>query len=358
YGYGRQLRQRVAIYDLGGGTFDLSIMEIDGDIFEVLGTAGDSYLGGDDFDLRLVEYIVDRFYSDYGIDLRETRESLQKLRETCEQAKKLLSDHPEVLVSIPDLQIPGTSKTMNLEYVLSQDEFHSLVNDLVRRTFIVCDEAMKAARCSPQDLDGVIMVGGSTRMPIVREAVGHYFGKVPDASLNPDEVISLGAAIHAQMLIDSGAGERGMASAHLLDVTPLSLRIGTVGGYTEVLIERNTPIPIERSKVFTTVRDGQDCVKIRIYQGESKREEYNVMLGCFDFTGLPLAARGKVKIEVSFRLDASGIVHVTAKDLDTGKQQRVSVELSSALSEEEVELLRLRGGEIRSLSDEYDQVIS
>ncbi|MCK6513316.1 Hsp70 family protein [Myxococcota bacterium] len=343
YGYGRELRQRVAIYDLGGGTFDLSVMEIDGDIFEVLGTAGDSYLGGDDFDMRMTEYLVDRYLRDTRVDLRQNRQSLQKLREACEEAKKLLSVHPEVLVSIPDIFV-DRGRSMSLEYMVSQKEFNSLVTDLVQRTFKVCDEALGAARLHPKELDGVILVGGPTRLPLVREAVQYYFGQPPNVSLNPDEVVALGAAIHAHSLIQSGAARGGhIGAAHLLDVTPLSLQIATVGGYTEMLIERNTPIPIERSRIFTTVRDGQERVNIRVYQGESNREEENVLLGYFDFEGFRIGYRGQARIEVTFSIDASGLVHVTARDLETGLRQRMTVALSSALSEDEVVRLSQRG---------------
>ena len=342
YGYGRELRQRVAIYDLGGGTFDLSVMEIDGDIFEVLGTSGDSYLGGDDFDMRLADYLLDRYRRDTGMDLRPYRQSVQKLREACEEAKKLLSEHPEVLVSIPDIHMEG-GRVFALEYMLTQQELNSLVSDLVQRTFKVCDEALQAARCSPQELDGVILVGGPTRLPIVRQAVGYYFGREPNVSLNPDEVVALGAAIHAFSLKQSGATLSGnLGAAHLLDVTPLSLQLATVGGYTEPLIERNTPIPIERSRIFTTVRDGQERVNIRVFQGESNREEENVLLGHFDFEGFRIGYRGEAKIEVTFSIDASGLVHVTARDMETGLRQRMTVALSSALSEEEIQRMSRR----------------
>jgi molecular chaperone DnaK len=348
YGYGRNLRQRVAVYDLGGGTFDLSILEIDGDIFEVLGTSGDSYLGGDDFDHRLLGHLADRFFDEYGIDIRSNKFSLQKLREACEEAKKLFSSHDEVLVSIPDI-FEDEMGAMKLEYLVTREDFNSLVMDLVQRSFRVCDEALHAARCTVHDLDGVILVGGPTRLPIVREAVGYYFGKEPDTSLNPDDVVALGAGIHAAGLKQSGYGQAGGSTvsvgsvgpaemgAHLLDVTPLSLQIATVGGYTETIIDRNTPIPIERSRLFTTVRDGQERVHLRVYQGESNREEENTMLGEFIFSGFRIANRGDVEIEVIFSIDASGVVHVTARDVETGRQQQISIELSGSLSEGELQ---------------------
>ncbi len=338
YGYGRDLRQRVAIYDLGGGTFDLSILEIDGDIFEVLGTSGDSYLGGDDFDLRLLTYLADRFFEDYGVNIRNNKQNLQKLREACEEAKKLFSTHEEVLISIPDI-VEDNMGTMQLEYLVTREEFNSLVMDLVQKSFKVCDEALYAARCTVQDLDGVILVGGPTRLPIVREAVGYYFGQTPDTSLNPDEVVALGAAIHAAGLKQGIGGYSTASSAHLLDVTPLSLQIATVGGYTETIIERNTPVPIERSKIFTTVRDGQERVHIRIYQGETNREEENELLGEFIFSGFRLGYRGEIQIEVTFSINASGLVDVSAKDLETGKSQHITIALSSSLSEEEIQNL-------------------
>ncbi|MBK05874.1 MAG: molecular chaperone DnaK [Deltaproteobacteria bacterium] len=338
YGYGRDLRQRVAIYDLGGGTFDLSILEIDGDIFEVLGTSGDSYLGGDDFDLRLLSHLADRFFNDYGVNIRNNKFNLQKLREACEEAKKLFSTHEEVLISIPDV-FEDELGNMQLEYLVTREEFNSLVMDLVQKSFKVCDEALYAARCTVQDLDGVILVGGPTRLPIVREAVGYYFGRTPDTSLNPDEVVALGAAIHAAGLKQSSShtSSTHAVPAHLLDVTPLSLQIATVGGYTERIIERNTPVPIERSKIFTTVRDGQERVHIRVYQGESNREEENVLLGEFIFSGFRLGYRGEVQIEVTFAIDANGLVHVTARDMETNKRQQITITLSSSLSEDEIQ---------------------
>ncbi|TNE51352.1 MAG: molecular chaperone DnaK [Deltaproteobacteria bacterium] len=346
YGYGRNLRQRVAVYDLGGGTFDLSILEIDGDIFEVLGTAGDSYLGGDDFDFRLLSHLADRFLEDTGVDLRSDKFSLQKLREACEEAKKLFSSHDEVLVSIPEI-IEDEMGAMKLEYLVTREEFNGLVMDLVQRSFRVCDEALHAARCTVQDLDGVIMVGGPTRLPIVREAVGYYFGLEPDTSLNPDDVVALGAGIHAAGLKQSGFATDQTAphqtvGAHLLDVTPLSLQIATVGGYTETIIDRNTPIPIERSRIFTTVRDGQDRVHLRVYQGESNREDECTLLGEFVFSGFRIANRGDVNIEVVFSIDASGLVHVTARDMESGKQQQITLTMSSALSENEIQEMMMR----------------
>ena len=339
YGYGRDLRQRVAIYDLGGGTFDLSILEIDGDIFEVLGTSGDSYLGGDDFDLRLLSHLADRFFNDYGINIRNNKFNLQKLREACEEAKKLFSTHEEVLISIPDV-FEDDMGNMQLEYLVTREEFNSLVMDLVQKSFKVCDEALYSARCTVQDLDGVILVGGPTRLPIVREAVGYYFGRTPDTSLNPDEVVALGAAIHAAGLKQSSSDYSGpQISAHLLDVTPLSLQLATVGGYTEKIIDRNTPVPIERSKIFTTVRDGQERVHIRIYQGETNREEENELLGEFIFSGFRLGYRGEIQIEVTFSINASGLVDVSAKDLETGNSQHITIALSSSLSEEEIQYL-------------------
>lgn len=342
YGYGHSLRQRVAIYDFGGGTFDCSILEIDGDIFEVLGTSGDSYLGGDDLDLRMMSFMVDCFLRDTRIDLRQDKFALQKLREACEEAKKFFSEHSEVLLSIPDIYT-NEQGTYHLEYLVQRETFDSLVSDLVQRTFRVCDEALRAARCTVRDLDGVILVGGPTRLPIIREAVAYYFGKPPNTSLNPDQVVAVGAAIHANSL-KFGSAQRaaGVAAAHLLDVTPLSLQVGTVGGYTECLIERNTPIPIEQSRVFTTVRDGQDKVNIRIFQGESNREAENTLLGEFNFSGFRIGYRGEAQIRVTFSIDASGLVHVTAMDLETGLRQQITVSMSSSLSEDEIKRLSQR----------------
>ncbi len=352
YGYGKDIRQRVAIYDLGGGTFDLSILEIDGDIFEVLGTAGDSYLGGDDFDQRLITYLVERFLDDYGIDLRANRFAIQKLREACEEAKKLLSVHESVIVSIPDI-LAEEGKDIPLEYLVTREEFDNLVMDLIQRSFRVCDEALRAARCTVNDLDGVILVGGPTRLPIIRESVKHYFNKEPNTSINPDDVVALGAAIHAYSLKMSGVvgsdpNAQTVHSAHLLDVTPLSLQVATVGGYTETIIERNTPIPIERSRIFTTVRDGQDKVHIRVYQGEFNREEENTLLGEFVLSGFRPAPRGEIQIEVTFAIDANGILHVSARDLESGKKQQIAINMSSNLTERDMAEMKSRADLIQS----------
>jgi len=340
YGYGKDLRQRVAVYDLGGGTFDISILEINGDIFEVLGTAGDSYLGGDDFDMRLLSHLADRFFDEYGVNIRRNKFSLQKLREACEQAKKEFSLSDEVLVQVPEI-FADDMGAMDLEYLVTREEFNGMVMDLVQKTFKVCDEALYSAHCSARDLDGIILVGGPTRLPIIREAVGYYFGRPPDASIDPDEVVALGAAIHADALCRSYSGGEVAApaapSAFLLDVTPLSLQIGIVGGYNEKIIERNTPVPIERSRTFTTVRDGQDRVKIRIYQGESNIAQENILLGEFEFSGFRIAYRGEIQIEVTFEIDASGIVHITARDIETGQRQQMEISLSSSLNQEQIQ---------------------
>ena len=351
YGYGRDISQRVAIYDLGGGTFDISILEIDGDIFEVLGTAGDSYLGGDDFDQRLLAHLVERFLEEHHIDLRANRFAIQKLREACEEAKKILSSYESVIVSIPDI-LEEEGRDIPLEYMVTREEFNNLVMDLVQRTFTVCDEALRMARCTVSDLDGVILVGGQTRLPIIRESVRHYFNLEPETSINPDDVVALGAAIHAYSLKQSSRIVRDpnaqtVQSAHLLDVTPLSLQVATVGGYTETIIERNTPIPIERSRIFTTVRDGQDKVHIRVYQGESNREEDNVLLGEFVFSGFRIASRGEVQIEVTFAIDANGILNVSAKDLESGRKQQIAINMSSNLSERDIAAIKSQDGMTR-----------
>ena len=339
YGYGRDLTQRVAIYDLGGGTFDISILEIGGDIYEVLGTAGDSYLGGDDFDLRLMNHLAERFFNESGVNLKRNKFSLQKLKEACEQAKKDITLTEEVLVQIPEI-FSDDLGSLDLEYEINREEYNNLVMDLVQKTFKVCDEALYAARCSVHDLDGVILVGGPTRLQIIRESVGYYFGKEADTSIDPDEVVGMGAAIHADSLM---ATSRQETAAYLLDVTPMSLQVGTVGGYTEVLIERNTPVPIEQSRVFTTARDNQDKVRIKVYQGESNRVEENVLLGQFEFAGFRIAPRGEVQIEVLFEIDASGIVNVSAKDMETGHKQSMTIKLSSGLTDEDIEEGKERG---------------
>src|SRR5262245_12600518 len=330
YGFGKGLSQRVAIYDLGGGTFDISVLEIGDDVFEVLATCGDTFLGGDDFDDRLIDLLADEFMQKEGVNLRNDPYALEKLKVAAEEAKKSLSVDAEAEIRIPDIYTAPGRPPCSIQRRLTDREFAQLVNDLILRTFKVCDEALQQAGVIARDLDGVILVGGPTRLPLIREAVKQYFQQPPKTDVDPDQVVAMGAAIHAASLISADQ------EAFLLDVTPLSLRIGVAGDMAESVIERNTPVPIEQTRTFTTFQDDQASVQIRVYQGESRVASENELLGQFEFSGFRKARRGEVAIDVTFEINADGIVNVTARDQETGKQSSTSITLSSGLSEHEL----------------------
>jgi molecular chaperone DnaK len=331
YGFGRGLNQRVAVYDLGGGTFDISVLEIGKDVFEVLSTCGDTYLGGDDFDDRLIDLLADEFVANQGINLRNDPYALEKLKVAAENAKKGLSVEEQVEIRIPDIVSGPDGQPRAVERPIDRTEYSSLVMDLVQRTFKVCDEALQQANMIARDLGGVILVGGSTRLPVVRQAVSEYFQQEPRADVDPDEVVAMGAAIHAASLCSTEEQD-----SFLLDVTPLSLRIGVAGGLAETVIERNTPVPIEQTRTFTTYQDFQESVKIRVFQGESRQAKENEMLGQFEFSGFKKARRGEVRIDVTFEINSDGIVNVTACDQETEQQASTQITLSSGLSEQEI----------------------
>ena len=333
YGFGKGLDQRVAVYDLGGGTFDISILEIGKDIFEVLSTCGDTFLGGDDFDDRIIDLVADEFVQEEGINIRNDRYAFEKLKVAAEAAKRGLSENDSVEIRIPDVLTGGDDVSRSIERTITQVEFSSLVTDLIRRTFKVCDEALQQADLTVQDLDGVILVGGPTRLPVIRQAVQDYFQQEPRADVDPDEVVAMGAAIHANSLVNESA------ESFLLDVTPLDLRIGVAGGMAEAVIDRNTPVPIEQSRMFTTFSDYQETVDIRVYQGDSREAAANELLGQFEFSGFKKARRGEVSIEVTFEINADGIVSVTACDPETGAQTMTSITLSSGLTSEELQTI-------------------
>jgi molecular chaperone DnaK len=337
YGFGKGLHQRVAVYDLGGGTFDISILEIGDDVFEVLATAGDTFLGGDDFDDRVIDLLADKFRAQHGVNLRNDRFALEKLKVAAEDAKKALSVEDSVEIRIPDVSTTPSGETLSLEYALSEREFSSLVADLMQRTFKVCDEALQQAGMVARDLDGVILVGGPTRLGVVRGGVRGYFQMEPRTDVDPDEVVAMGAAIHAASLLDQGG------DAFLLDVTPLSLQIGVAGGLTEPVIERNTPVPIEQTRTFTTFNDFQQSVSIRVYQGESREASENELLGQFEFGGFRSGRRGEVEIDVTFEINTDGIVNVTARDRATGEAASTRITLASGLSETEINSIIGRG---------------
>ena len=331
YGFGMGLNQRVAVYDLGGGTFDISVLEIGKDIFEVLATCGDTFLGGDDFDDRIIDLLADEFVAKEGINPRNDPFALEKLKLAAENAKKQLSVDEEVMVSIEEVLTGEDGQPRSLERAITREELATLVHDLILRTFKVCDEALQQADLTVRDLDGVILVGGPTRLPIIREAVAGYFQQEPRADVDPDEVVAMGAAIHAASLV--GEAQDSM----LLDVTPLDLRIGVAGGLAEPVIERNTPVPIEQTRTFTTFQDHQESVQIRVYQGDHRQAEQNALLGQFEFSGFEKGLRSDVKIDVTFEIDADGIVNVTASDQATGEAASTQITLSSGLGEDELE---------------------
>ncbi len=345
YGFGRDVHQKICIYDLGGGTFDVSILEIGRDVFEVLATAGDTYLGGDDFDDRIMSWLAEGFLRDHGLDLRENKFCLQMLKAASEGAKIEVGRH-----GVADILVPGICQTpegqvLELRQRLHMEAFDRMVMDLVQRTFKVCDEALQSARLTAADMDAVILVGGPTRLPVVRDSVRHYFQKEPMAGIDPDQVVALGASIQAAVLTNAAAPADGQAS-YLLDVTPLSLRVGTVGGFTERIIDKNTPIPIEKSKNFTTSRDGQERVRILVYQGESNRADGCELLGEFEFTGFRVASRGEVSIEVTFEIDSDGIVNVSATDMESGQSASTTLRLSSGLTESDIQAARANNADL------------
>lgn len=331
YGFGMGLNQRVAVYDLGGGTFDISVLEIGKDIFEVLATCGDTFLGGDDLDDRVIDLLADDFVGKYKINPRNDPYAYEKLKLAAENAKNALSIDEETLVVIDEVMKSEEGETLGLERTITRSEFSQLTHDLVMRTFKVCDEALQQSDLTVRDLDGVILVGGPTRLPMIREAVAHYFQQEPRVDVDPDEVVSMGAAIHAASLVGEAP------DSMLLDVTPLDLRIGVAGGLAEPVIERNTPVPIEQTRTFTTFQDQQESVQIRIYQGDHRQADKNAMLGQFEFSGFNKGLRSDVKIDVTFEINADGIVNVTASDQATGQKASTQITLSSGLAEEQIE---------------------
>ncbi len=334
YGYDQALQQRVAIYDLGGGTFDITVLDINNDIFEVRSTAGDTFLGGDDFDGRIMDYLITAFNEQTGIDLRKDRMAMQKLKEHSEWAKIQLSEVDRIEVGIPDIA-RDPEGSLTLSALLTVKQLAQMTYDLVQKTFKVCDEAMQAANNNVSDIEGVVLVGGQTRSRFIKSAVEAYFSQRVQASVNPDEVVAVGAAIHAHQLVTR------RTNAVLIDVTPRTLRVGTVGGYTDIVIPKNTPIPVEQTKTFVTASDGQEKVRIRIYQGESRELEQDTLLGEFEVSGFRAASRGEVEIAVTFDIDANGIVNVTAAERESGAQARTAVTFSQNLSV--AELRRLSG---------------
>ncbi len=343
YGLDKKKEEKVAVYDLGGGTFDISILEIGEGVIEVKSTNGDTYLGGDDFDLRIIDWMVEEFRKEQGIDLRQDKMALQRLKEGAERAKIELSTASETEINLPFITADA-SGPKHLLMKLTRSKFEQLVDDLVQKTIGPCKTALTDASLSSSAIDEVLLVGGQTRTPKVQQVVQGHFGKEPNKTVNPDEVVAVGAAIQAAVL----KGE--VKEVLLLDVTPLSLGIETLGGIFTKMIEKNTTIPTKKSQIFSTASDSQPAVTIKVYQGEREMAGDNKLLGVFELVGIPPAPRGVPQIDVTFDIDANGILHVSAKDMGTGKEQSIRITASSGLSEEEIKKM-MRDAESHASDD-------
>jgi molecular chaperone DnaK len=331
YGFGKSVNGKIAVFDLGGGTFDISVLEVGSGVFDVIATGGDTYLGGEDFDNRVIEWLVFDFAKEHGVDLRKERMALQRLKDAAEKAKIELSTSREAQVNLPFISTPsGGGAALHLQKTLPREKLEELCDDLVKRAITICDGVLTEAKVRPGDLKEMILVGGMTRMPKVIEAVKTYFRREPCKGVHPDEVVALGAAVQAQALTEEDS------DVLLLDVTPQSLGVAIAGGYVRKLIPKNTTVPTSVTEVFTTSRDGQRTVKIMVLQGESDVAHENELLGEFILTGLRDAPRGTVEVDVTFEINSEGIVSVSAKDRETGQQQSIQVTASGGLTEEEL----------------------
>ncbi len=343
YGLDKKQSGTIAVYDLGGGTFDVSILEIGDGVFEVKSTNGDTFLGGEDFDMRLVEYLAGEFKKEQGIDLTKDKLALQRLKEAAEKAKIELSSATQTEINLPYITADATGPK-HLTLKLTRAKFEALVDDLIQRTVEPCRKALKDAGLSAADIGEVVLVGGMTRMPKVQEVVKQFFGKEPHKGVNPDEVVAIGAAVQAGVL------QGDVKDVLLLDVTPLSLGIETLGGVFTRLIDRNTTIPTKKSQVFSTAEDSQTAVTIRVFQGEREMAADNKLLGQFDLVGIPPAPRGMPQVEVTFDIDANGIVNVTAKDKATNKEQQIRIQASGGLSEGDIDKM-VKDAEVHAAED-------
>jgi molecular chaperone DnaK len=331
YGLDKENTQTIAVYDLGGGTFDVTILEIDDGLFEVKSTNGDTFLGGEDFDMRIVNYLAEQFQKEHGVDLTQDKMALQRLKEAAEKAKIELSSASQTEINQPFISMGSTGQPLHMVLKLTRAKLEQLVGDLIKASMKPCAAALKDAGLSASDIDEVVLVGGMTRMPRVVEEVTKFFGKEPHKGVNPDEVVAMGAAIQAGVL------QGDVKDVVLLDVTPLSLGIETLGGVFTRLIDRNTTIPTKKSQIFSTAEDNQSAVTIRCFQGEREMATDNKLLGAFNLENIPPAPRGLPQIEVTFDIDANGIVSVGAKDKGTGKEQQITIQASGGLSEEDID---------------------
>jgi len=335
YGAGQSMSQRIAIFDFGGGTFDVTILQVEGYVFEVIATGGDTFLGGDDADSLVMSLLSDMFMQQHGIDPRGDSEMKARLMLAAEQIKRHLSDQTEARGELKQLGIDGTGQPISLHFELSRARLEETVEPLVLRTVQTCGDVLGAALLAPSQIDDIILVGGSTRMPLVRKEVERYFGKPPRTDINPDEVVAWGAAIQADILTNAGTNQAA-TQAILLDVTPRALGIATTGGFAEKIVDKNVPVPVEQTRIFATSADNQTTVRIQVCQGESRRFDENTPLGELELSDIPPARRGETKIEVTFRVDTNGILRVRARDAVTGLAREAAVNVRGTMTDDEV----------------------
>lgn len=351
YGYGKTVNKKVAIYDLGGGTFDISIMEIIDGVYEVLTSNGDTFLGGEDFDNRIMDWLLEEFYDEHGIDLRDEKMAIQRLKDASETAKISLSTVEETEINLPFIATDDSQQPLHLQQSLTREDLNLMVEDLVERTVEICDRAVRDSELRVDEVDAILLVGGQTRMPLVQKAVAEFFQATPLKNLNPDEAVSLGAAIQGNMLYDDK--EQGPL---LLDLTPHALGIEITGGYFKEIISKDSPIPISKSHVFTTESDFQESVRVVILQGEGDEGEDNAVLGDFILEDIKRAPRGETRIKVFFDLDADGTLKVSARDMDTGQQQSITVSAYSYLTNTEITSM-IEDNREYALEQEYDEML-